>query len=247
MESKICKSCQSVKSVSEFWKHGGFKDGLHCNCKVCERDLMKHRSRKRAQKGLSTEVTEKKCSKCHTVKPAADFFRDASKKGGLASTCRECSLARSAAWISQNRERYEETSKAYSARKKAKTASYYTFWADTTQYDKAAADRAYRIANLDKVKRTVAAYIATPRGRSIKNESTRRSRLRHPEAMPAWADRDAILKFYADCPAGMHVDHIIPTGGRFVCGLHVLENLQYLPAQENFRKTNLFVVHHLPE
>jgi hypothetical protein len=55
---------------------------------------------------------------------------------------------------------------------------------------------------------------------------------------PKWADLDAILAFYENCPEGYHVDHIIPLQGDVVSGLHTLENLQYLPAKENLAKGN---------
>lgn len=51
--------------------------------------------------------------------------------------------------------------------------------------------------------------------------------------VPPWADRKAIQDFYRACPDGMVVDHIIPLQGDLVCGLHVLENLQYLTPLEN--------------
>lgn len=57
---------------------------------------------------------------------------------------------------------------------------------------------------------------------------------------PAWADLKAINDFYANRPDGYHVDHIIPLKGKLVSGLHVLENLQYLPASENCSKGNKF-------
>lgn len=57
---------------------------------------------------------------------------------------------------------------------------------------------------------------------------------------PKWADLGAIQQFYKNCPEGHHVDHIIPLQGKLVSGLHVLENLQYLPAAENCGKCNKF-------
>ncbi len=55
---------------------------------------------------------------------------------------------------------------------------------------------------------------------------------------PPWADLDAIRAFYEGCPAGHHIDHKIPLQGELISGLHVLENLQYLPAVENLSKGN---------
>ena len=57
---------------------------------------------------------------------------------------------------------------------------------------------------------------------------------------PPWASRDAIAAFYAGCPRGFHVDHIVPLQGELVSGLHVEHNLQYLAAGENIRKGNKF-------
>jgi 5-methylcytosine-specific restriction endonuclease McrA len=52
---------------------------------------------------------------------------------------------------------------------------------------------------------------------------------------PPHADLNAIREFYDNCPDGYEVDHIIPISKG---GLHILENLQYLTAIENKRKSN---------
>jgi|TARA_R110002074_G_scaffold128485_2_gene268911 hypothetical protein len=57
---------------------------------------------------------------------------------------------------------------------------------------------------------------------------------------PTWGEKDKIAEFYENCPDGHHVDHVIPLRGKNVSGLHVLGNLQYLTAKENFTKGNKF-------
>ena len=59
-------------------------------------------------------------------------------------------------------------------------------------------------------------------------------------ATPSWADLEKIKEIYQSCPVGYHVDHIIPLQNKYVCGLHVAENLQYLPAKLNLIKGNDF-------
>ena len=66
----------------------------------------------------------------------------------------------------------------------------------------------------------------------------RRGQAARRACMPKWADRTAIKAIYDKCPVGHHVDHVLPIKGKNVCGLHVPENLQYLPAIENIKKGN---------
>jgi hypothetical protein len=68
-------------------------------------------------------------------------------------------------------------------------------------------------------------------------------------AVPAWADREAIQAIYAEAKARSkatgqtwHVDHIIPLAGKNVCGLHVAANLQIILGRDNLRKSNKYEV-----
>lgn len=52
-------------------------------------------------------------------------------------------------------------------------------------------------------------------------------------ATPPWVDKKALKEIYDNRPDGYDVDHIVPLRGKNVCGLHIPENLQYLPSDEN--------------
>jgi hypothetical protein len=69
------------------------------------------------------------------------------------------------------------------------------------------------------------------------------------QAAPTWVDRQKLKEFYTKArevstETGIphQVDHIIPLKHDFVCGLHVPCNLQIIPAADNQRKKNTYVV-----
>jgi 5-methylcytosine-specific restriction endonuclease McrA len=55
---------------------------------------------------------------------------------------------------------------------------------------------------------------------------------------PADENIKALQEFYANCPEGYEVDHIIPISKG---GKHSLSNLQYLTKEENRRKSNKII------
>lgn len=64
-------------------------------------------------------------------------------------------------------------------------------------------------------------------------------------ATPKWANPEAIKSKYAEArrltvETGIqyHVDHIVPLRSKIVCGLHVVWNLQVIPAVDNVKKGN---------
>lgn len=69
-------------------------------------------------------------------------------------------------------------------------------------------------------------------------EATARYAAKKKHQTPVGADLDAIKLFYANCPIGYEVDHIIPISKG---GPHSIENLQYLTISENRKKSNKLV------
>lgn len=78
------------------------------------------------------------------------------------------------------------------------------------------------------------------RTQKYRNGVVKKYKVAKKHRTPVWADQDKLFEIYANCPDGYHVDHIIPLQGKNVSGLHVPENLQYLPEIENRRKSNVF-------
>lgn len=102
-------------------------------------------------------------------------------------------------------------------------------------------NKKWREANKEKQKEAIKDWYFYNPGMYAAYKAARRAA--ELNRTPPWADTDAIKQFYANCPTDYHVDHIIPLRGKLVSGLHVIENLQYLPAKENCAKGNKFDVY----
>jgi len=76
---------------------------------------------------------------------------------------------------------------------------------------------------------------AALRRKQLNREVSANYRARVRNQTPIDVNRKAIQEFYANCPIGYEVDHIIPISKG---GLHDLSNLQYLTVQENRKKSN---------
>lgn len=97
-----------------------------------------------------------------------------------------------------------------------------------------------RDRRLAALREWVESFRSSPEYPTYKKETDRARLNSLRRATPKWADREAIREFYKNRPEGFHVDHIVPIHGKGVCGLHVLDNLQYLPAIDNLKKGNKY-------
>jgi hypothetical protein len=84
---KTCTSCKLTKPYSEFVKHSYTNDGMSYTCKSCKK--LKYLALKKRKLEGENFVTEKKCKKCHEIKPREDFTLCAASDG-LFTYCKEC-------------------------------------------------------------------------------------------------------------------------------------------------------------
>lgn len=168
----------------------------------------------------------KTCSKCKATKQTSEFHRDGQSPDGVTRQCKVCRNTKRAESAKANPEYELARSRRYNAENADKKL-------------------AYRLSDQGRQKRRD--WYKTPAGRAFRrlkhqknpaagriHRARRRARL--ARALPAWADVTAITQFYNSCPKTHEVDHIVPLAGDNACGLHVLENLQYLPKSENRAK-----------
>jgi hypothetical protein len=96
------------------------------------------------------------------------------------------------------------------------------------------------VTNKEKVSQTNKAWVDKNDGIWTFYAAKRRCSLKN--RTPSWANLSEIKRMYENCPDGHHVDHIIPLQGKFVSGFHVETNLQYLPASQNLKKHNKYIM-----
>jgi hypothetical protein len=201
------------------------------------------------------------CSKCKVEKPlVTGFYKNAKCASGYDTVCKECKCSYQAvrrttfveqereynrAYRQQNKEQISERRRAYRERNaeqiKVLKREYYlrnkavidaknSEWQRNNPERVAKRNAKWKRSNPDKV------TIQTIR------------RLEHiKRATPAWANEFFIQEAYhiakvrGEKVGGQwHVDHVIPLRGKLVCGLHVENNLQVIPAKANLLKNAKF-------
>lgn len=175
------------------------------------------------------------------------------KQAALTAEDKKRALARSNAWRAANREKVRAQGRArYAADIELSRQKVREYRARNPEAAKEINKRSrakhlerrlqdardYKAKNKDKVKQSAKQWrernITKVYALNIQRKKAIKLRT------PAWADKKAITNFYMERPEGYEVDHIIPLQGDFVSGLHILENLQYLPAEENHRKNKFY-------
>lgn len=138
---------------------------------------------------------------------------------------REVARQRTAKWRQDNPERLKQQRRSYYERLKSE-GRLDEYYGNTNREQNKLRSRMWRRMNQGQVNATLA-----------------RRRATLLRATPSWAEYEQIIHIYNEARrltemTGIdhQVDHIVPLVSKVVCGLHCLNNLQILTADENNRK-----------
>ena len=194
---------------------------------------------------------QKQCSKCQQIKPLSEFHRNERSRDGHKSRCKPCNNADSAVWKQQNQERASKRYAEWAAKNRDKTRAASKRWnerhpglawqrriAKVGREVENERSRQWSAANREKARAWKARWKKANPEAVAAFTGKRRAALNN--AIPAWANEQAILDIYRECRnhPDHHVDHIVPLVSKIVCGLHCEANLRIIPAVENYSKNN---------
>lgn len=207
-------------------------------------------------KGLG--IVDKNCPNCGETKPENQFYTKQSK-------CKICCNAKSREYAAANKKQIADRKKIYARDNKERILAYL---ADNKEristrnsvWHKANSEKvkAYGIAN--RAKRS-AYYISYAEANKEKcrsaerkwakqnpgkrNANTARRQSKKLQATPLWGNEFFIEEAYSLSSLRTkilgfkwNVDHSVPLRSKIVCGLHVDQNLQVIPAVLNHSKGN---------
>lgn len=211
---------------------------------------------KLCRKGLHQYLADKRqCPECRKESDRRWKEQNPERKRRLnresARRCRERDPERfresAKIWRKQNLERDYENKKRWYENNRDRKKAVARRWAKNNREKIREYERRWKINNPEK-RREI------QRKSSKKWEQQNRAKVRarlnrycakKKQATPSWADHAAINAIYAEAvrlekETGIkhHVDHIYPLQSKYLCGLHVAENLQILTASENCKKSN---------
>ena len=156
---------------------------------------------------------------------------------------KEKAIRKAALWAKNNPDKYKAIRKAHYQRNKEKKSAYAAERYKITGARQLALKKIWRAKNIE----TVRSYNADWKKRKshMVTACTVRRQAQQLRATPKWANEFFIDEAYhlAALRTKMlgfkwHVDHIVPLRSKVVCGLHVHNNIQVIPAVMNIKKGN---------
>lgn len=185
----------------------------------------------------------KTCIDCKEQKPFEAFSKRAEAADGLKPQCKACAKIAYATWYASHQE-VRQASKAKWQRENAELArEHRRKWNRAHAAERAQAFAAYRLANLETIRKRLSVWQKGNLGKVAAARARRRASILR--ATPTWINAFVVEEIYLLAQlrttlTGVphHVDHFIPLTNSEACGLHVEGNLRVIEWVENLRKGN---------
>lgn len=213
---------------------------------------------------MNDNLHTKRCLSCHEDKSTSLFWKNKRSPDGLDRYCVDCGKERRKKDYVANKEEYLRRVRLYQQRpefKEQHKRHQQTWMQNGGDVWMEEYQRRYCEQHSEKrVQVSKEWYEQHPKARPrihrkyrINNSATVLARLakrraQKKQAVPPWFEKSEVEALYHHCKMKSiqegkiyHVDHIIPINNTDVCGLHCLDNLQILTAEENLSKSNKLI------
>lgn len=233
---KTCLYCEIEKPLSEFDK-GWYrtKDGVQKPKSQCRSCLKEQRQARRTPKQkVYVKFGHKVCSGCGEESPLNMFNERKDSVDGYRGECKPCRSDGHLRWREANPEA-------------AKLGS--TKWAKENPERSKANIKRWREEHPEESKEHPEESKELSRRWAKENPEkmlgySRKRKAKKKKALPAWFENEQVDALYFESAQltkyvlKTHVDHIVPLQSDYVCGLHCLDNLRIIPAEDNCSKGN---------
>jgi len=159
------------------------------------------------------------CSKCGQEKSLDSFNKMKGTRDGHRPDCKECHSKMKAKYHEKNKEKLKAKSKKYHEDNREKLLI-------------GIKERSLKWWEENKHRAEV---------KERRKEAYNRYRALKLNAVPAWYNKKEVKYIYKIArERNLEVDHIVPLNSKFVCGLHVQDNLRCIPRELNMKKSNRY-------
>ena len=158
----------------------------------------------------------KGCIKCNEVKPLSSFHRHKGMKDGHLNKCSSCVVEDVALWRKNNPDCRKQEHARKREKRGFKTREQWLIDLKANSIGRRASISKYMIKRRIQTEKHL-----TELDEFVINEAHKLATEREEGTGFAW-----------------HVDHIVPLNHKDVCGLHVVHNIQVVPAVWNLKKGN---------